>query len=143
MDTETTRAVVKRYDEELYGGGRLEVADQILTEDFVCYGPAAGIRGPEAFKGFVQMLRTAFPDLRFDTETIIADGGKVGRLATMRGTHLGQFRDIPPSGRSVAVRRIDTFRFEGDRIAEVQAFLDHQTFFAELREGSSLAAAPA
>jgi predicted ester cyclase len=60
----------------------------------------------------------------------------------MRGTHLGQFRDIPPSGRSDAVRRIDTFRFEGERIAEVQAFLDHQAFFAELREGSSLAAAP-
>lgn len=140
MDTETSRAVVKRFDEELFGQGQLEVADEILTPDFVFYGPPAGIRGPEAFKGFVQMMLTAFPDLRYEAETVIADGAKVGRLATMRGTHLGDMGGIPPSGRSVAIRRIDTFRFEGDRIAEVQAYLDHQSFFATLREESGVTA---
>lgn len=143
MDNLSPREVVRRFDEELYGGGQLDVADEILTEDFVFYGPPAGIRGPEAFKGFVQMMRSAFPDLRFDTEAVIADGGKVGRLATMRGTHRGEMRGIPPSGRSIAVPRIDTFRFEGDRIAEVQTFLDHQGLFAALREESGSTTTPA
>jgi steroid delta-isomerase-like uncharacterized protein len=111
---------------------RSEVAHEILAEDFVFYGPPAGIRGPGAFKGFVQTLRSALPDLRFETETVIADGAKAARLATMRGTHRGEFRGIPPSGREVAVPRIDAFRFDGDRIAEVQAYLDHQAFFAML-----------
>jgi steroid delta-isomerase-like uncharacterized protein len=130
------REVVKRFDEELFGEGRLDVADEILGEDFVFYGPPAGIRGSEAFKAFVQMMRSAFPDLRYETEAVIADSGKVGRLATMRGTHLGDMRGIPPSGKTIAIPRIDTFRFEGDRIVEVRAYLDHEAFFAELRQES-------
>jgi steroid delta-isomerase-like uncharacterized protein len=133
MPNEIAEAVVRRYDEELYGGGQLSVADEILAPDFVFFGPAAGIRGPEEFKNFVQVMHSAFPDLSFETHQIISDGRKVARVATMRGTHLGDFRGIPPSGRKIAVPRIDTFIVEEGRILEGQAFMDHQAFFELLQ----------
>jgi steroid delta-isomerase-like uncharacterized protein len=137
MPNEIAVDVVRRFDEELYGGGRLSVADEILAPDFVFYGPAAGIHGPDGFKGFVQAMRSAFPDLQFETHQIISDGRKVARVCTMRGTHQGEFRGIPASGQVVAMPRVDTFIVEGDRILEVQTYMDHQAFFALLQTGAA------
>jgi steroid delta-isomerase-like uncharacterized protein len=125
--------VVRRFDEELYGGGQLSVVDEILSPNFVFYGPAAGIHGPDGFKGFVQVMRSAFPDLHFETHQIISDGRKVARVCTMHGTHQSELRGIPASGQVVAVPRIDTFMVEEDRIHEVQTYMDHQAFFALLQ----------
>jgi steroid delta-isomerase-like uncharacterized protein len=133
MPNEIAVDVVRRFDEELYGGGRLSVADEILAPDFVFYGPAAGIHGPDGFKGFVQVMRSAFPDLHFETHQIISDGRKVARVCTMHGTHQGEFRGIPASGQVIAVRRIDTFIVEEDRIHEVQTYMDHEAFFGLLQ----------
>ena len=140
MPNETSVDLVQRFDEELYGGGRLSVADEILAPDFVFYGPAAGIHGPDGFKGFVQVMRSAFPDLQFETHQIISDGRKVARVCTMRGTHQGELRGMPASGQVVALPRIDTFIVEEDRILEVQTYMDHQALFALLQ---SEAAEPA
>jgi steroid delta-isomerase-like uncharacterized protein len=112
---------------------RSEVAHEILAEDFVFYGPPAGIRGPEAFAGFVRMMHSAFPDFRLETHEIIADGAKAARFCTMHGTHQGELRGIAPSGRSVARPRSDTFRIEDGKIREVQAYLDHKALFASLQ----------
>lgn len=133
MPNEIAEDLVRRFDEELYGGEQLSVADDILAPDFVFYGPAAGIHGPDGFKGFVQMMQTAFPDLHFETHQIISDGRKVARVCTMRGTHQGEFRGIPASGQAIAVPRIDTFIVEDTRILEVQTYMDHQAFFALLQ----------
>lgn len=137
MPNEIAVDIVRRFDEELYGGGELAVADEILAPDFVFYGPAAGIHGPDGFKGFVQVMRSGFPDLHFETHQVISDGRKVARVCTMRGTHQGEFRGIPASGQVVAVPRIDTFIVEEDRILEVQTYMDHQAFFALLQTGSA------
>jgi predicted ester cyclase len=120
------RALVQQFDEQLLGQGLLDVADEILTADFVFYGPPTGIHGPEGFKSFVIMLRTAFADLQFERKELIVDGAKAGRHAIMAGTHVGEMRGVPGSGARVAFPRIDTFIFEGDKIKEVRAFLDHQ-----------------
>lgn len=133
------RATVRRFDEELFGG-KLEVADEILDPEFVFYGPAAGIRGPEAFKAFVAAFRAGFPDLRLETVQVIADGDKIGRLAIMHGTHSGEFRGIPAGGAQLNAPRIDGFRFADGRITEVQAHFDHTAFFAALRQEEAVPA---
>ncbi len=61
-------------------------------------------------------MKTAFPDLHLEIQQVISDGRKVARVCTMRGTHQGEFRGILASGQVIAVRRIDTFIVEEDRI---------------------------
>ncbi len=66
----------------------------------------------EAFKGFCTMFAAAFPKFRHDLEDLIAEGDKVVRVGTFRGTHKGEFMGVPASGKSVEMKfaSIDTYR---------------------------------
>ena len=48
------------------------------------------------------MLFTAFPDLQFTIEDMVAEGDFVVVRHTTRGTHQGNFRGIPPTGKQVS-----------------------------------------
>ena len=48
------------------------------------------------------MLFTAFPDLHFTIEDMIAEGDTVVVRYTTRGTHHGNFRGIPSTGKQVS-----------------------------------------
>jgi predicted ester cyclase len=61
------------------------------------------------------MLRTAFPDLHFTIEELVAEGDIVADRLTMSGTHEGPPMGVLPTGRSV---RQDHMRFVRFRDAE-------------------------
>ena len=63
----------RRTYEELLNQGILEVADELIAPDFINHEAPPGMdRGPESMRGLATMLRTAFPDLRFTIEELIA-----------------------------------------------------------------------
>ncbi len=57
--------------------------------------------GPESMQGLATMLRTAFPDLHFTIEELVAEGETVAGHLTMSGTHQGPLMGMPPTGCSV------------------------------------------
>jgi len=127
--TATTNVeVCIRAQRDLIGGGRLELADELIAPGCVDHGMEVGIprgdgapptpRGPEAIKGVSRWLRSAFPDLSYEIEDAFADGDRVALRCTVRGTHQGEFLGHVPTGRSFAVQQIHVFRLEDGRIAE-------------------------
>ena len=70
------------------------------------------------------MLRTAFPDLHYDTEELIAEDDKVVARTTMRGTHTGPFLGIPPTGRRFEQQQIHILRFVDGKAVEHRAVRD-------------------
>ncbi len=52
------------------------------------------------------LLFTAFPDLTSTVEQQTVDGEWVTTRATMRGTHLGAFMGITPTGKAVEIMHI-------------------------------------
>ncbi len=60
----------------------------------------------------------AFPDLEVETHVLIAEGDLVAGRFTGRGTHLGLFQGVPPTGRSWSAGCTGIYRVEDDRIAE-------------------------
>lgn len=131
MSAEENKTLVRRFFDEVFSKGDLAVANEMLTTDFVFYGPAAGVHGPENFIQFTGMLRTAI-DVRFTVEVVIADGDIVSSLSTMSGTHQGEFRGFPPSGKQIAMPRIDNFQITQGKIREVRTTLDHQALMQQL-----------
>ncbi|MFE7394122.1 ester cyclase [Streptomyces sp. NPDC057582] len=76
-------------------------------------------RGAQALKQVWAVLLRAVPDLHVAVEDVIAKGDKVVFRNTVTGTHLGEYRDLPPTGKSVRCNEIFVFRFAGGRIAEI------------------------
>lgn len=134
MTTERNKATVRRYFEEVCNGRRFDVADEIFAADFGSNSPHQhGLSGPErAIHAFQRML-TAFPDIRFSVEELIAEGDNVVVRVTWRGTHQGEFMGIAPTGRPVEVSGVECARFSGDQIvAEGWHYLDHPGLLHQL-----------
>jgi steroid delta-isomerase-like uncharacterized protein len=118
-DEARNKALLRRFYEELWTKGNLEVIPELVAEDFVDHHALPGAPpGREGLAALVTTWRTAFPDMRETVEDLISEGDKVVGRFTMRGTHSGEFMGVPPTGRSVAMSGIDIVRVAGGKIAE-------------------------
>jgi steroid delta-isomerase-like uncharacterized protein len=124
--SEENKALVRRQEEELFGRGSLELADEIYAPDYVGHDPSnpEDVRGLEAAKRAAADYRRAFPDLRVTVEELMAEGDKVAARLRVRGTHLGELDGIAPTGRRVDFTGIVISSIEGGRIAEDWANFD-------------------
>jgi len=126
MQPEENKAVVRRFLEEVFRGGNLELADELFTPDYVLHDFAVPkeMRGPEGMKRYMSMYRAAYPDTSFTIEDQVAEGGKVVTRWTGRGTHQGELMGIPPTGERVTVTGIEFDRVSGGRIEETWVSYD-------------------
>jgi predicted ester cyclase len=126
MSDETTLAANKligrRVLVELWGEGKLEVADELYATEYVDHvgrGPEASrVVGPTGIKQAVTLFRTAFPDLRYTVEAQIAEGELVLSRFSASGTQTGPFMGAPPSGKSVTYTGMDLNRIVRGKIVE-------------------------
>ncbi|MEU5885143.1 ester cyclase [Spirillospora sp. NPDC047279] len=101
------------------------VVDEVVAPDVVFHAPVPmGLSGADALKQVWAVLLTAFPDIRVTTEDVIAQGDKVVFRNTVTGTHRGEYRGLPPTGRPVSYKEIFIVRFAGGRIAEIWGVVD-------------------
>jgi serine phosphatase RsbU (regulator of sigma subunit) len=112
---EENKAIFRRYIEEVWNQGNLEVAD-VIFDRYVSHQPDGSTfeRGPEDVKRFVGEFRSAFPDLRIDIDEQVAEGDKVVIRATLRGTHQGVFRGMAPTGKEIEDKGFTDFRFSSE-----------------------------
>ena len=118
MSTEENKALNRRFWEEVFNQKNLAAIDDLCRADFVYHGASGPIRGSEAFKGFLQMYFSAFPDLHIRIEDQIAEGEKVVVRNTVTGTHQGALMGIAPTGKRVQISSIHVTRFVGSKSVE-------------------------
>jgi predicted ester cyclase len=82
------------------------------------------LSGPESLKGHVVLLRTAFPDLHFTVEDLIADEERVAARVTFGGTHRGVFRGFPPTNKSFVQSQMHMVRLVKGKVVEHWAVRD-------------------
>ncbi len=119
MSAEANKALFRRVVEDIWHQGNLAVVDELFGSDYVYYAPGVPeLRGPDGFKQFVTMVRTAFPDLRFTLEDQIAEEEKVVTRWTARGTHRGELMGIPPTGKQATWTGVIISRIANGKIVE-------------------------
>jgi steroid delta-isomerase-like uncharacterized protein len=122
MSTEANKAVARRTYETFNTAvrtGNFGALEEVLAANTVDHNPTPGqAPGLEGVKQVFGMFRTAFPDLRFTVEDIIAEGDKVVSRITAHGTHKGDFQGIPPTGKQTTQTGIDILRIAGGKVVE-------------------------
>ena len=119
MSTEANKASVRRFYDEVFNKKNRAAIDEFIDPNHVDHAAPPGT--PGGLKGVKQTLNmylTAFPDLHFTVEDIIAEGDKVVTRLTCRGTQQGEFMGIPPTGKQAAVTAIDINRYAGGKSVE-------------------------
>jgi steroid delta-isomerase-like uncharacterized protein len=126
-------AVIKRFLEEVINQGRLEVADEIVEENFVELDPLPGQRqGREGLKEVIAMLRSAFPDMHWVVDESIASDDKVVTRFTWTGTHRANFMGIPATDRHVKVKGVVIDRLSAGMMADSRILMDNVSMLQQL-----------
>jgi steroid delta-isomerase-like uncharacterized protein len=131
---EANKLAFRRAYEEVFNQGNLAVVEEVIAEDFVNREehPATTLPGPEAVRAAATLLRTAFPDLHFTIDELVAEGELVAGRLTMRGTHKGPLLGILPTGRAVEQAQMHFLRFRDGKAVEHWAVRDDAGLLRQL-----------
>jgi steroid delta-isomerase-like uncharacterized protein len=75
---------------------------------------------------------TAFPDFHYDPERLHHADDAIVVEGTFSGTHLGVWRGLPPTGRTVEFPMLIVFPFDGDRMLGERIYFDLSTALRQL-----------
>lgn len=131
---EQNKELVRRAVEQIWNGGNYEIIEEFVSQNFVVHSPAPEeeIRGPENAKQFFIQLREAFPDIRFTIVDQVAEGEKVATHWTATGTHKGDFKGIPPTGKQFKINAIDIDRIVGGKVVDCWSNMDELGLLRQL-----------
>jgi steroid delta-isomerase-like uncharacterized protein len=117
--------LVDRYLSELLNAGDFTRATEILTPDFVFFGPSnpQGLDA-EGFRLFIKETRAAFSNKQFVELDRIEGPDRFALRFRMTGTQDGTFHGVPATGAIIDTEGCDVIYTRGDRIREVHAYFD-------------------
>ncbi len=110
--------VIQRYVDEFLNSDRPGSLEELVDSGYVFHCPNGDLYGPEGARLNLAEMRLAFPDLQMEVEDTVAEGNLVSRRFVLRGTHLGSFMGIEPTGIPVTVPGMAIDRIDDGRIVE-------------------------
>lgn len=89
--------------------------------------------GREGVHGYYTQLLESVPDLQIDVRRCHVAGDTIVVEVVIRGTHLGVWRGLPATGRSLAFPLCGVYTFDqNDRIASERIYYDRATVLRQL-----------
>ena len=98
--SEQNKQIVREYYDRVLNGRDLDAVGDYFADERMIEGVKAG-----CFRYF-----EAFPDLHLALDDLIAEGDRVFLRSTMTGTHDGEYKGIPATGRHIASESAEIFR---------------------------------
>ena len=120
VSAEENKALARRWFEDLFNTGNLEVTDEIIAPEHVNHDPTLPDipTGPEGQKQIVNLYRGAFTNAHISVEDQLAEGDRVVTRWTGSGTHQGELMGVAPTGNQVRITGITINRVSGGKIVE-------------------------
>ena len=122
MPAKENETLVRRANDEVWNQGKVDVIDELYTEDFVLHDMGQDYHGREAYKQYVREAHAILPDLHSTIDDLIITESAAITRWTLQGTHKGELRVgdkvISPTGKRVVIHGITWNRVANGRIAE-------------------------
>jgi len=110
--------------------GDMDKFGDLYVEDYIDH--TVETRGIEEYKQAYLAIKKAFPDITVKIEDTVVEGDKIAARYTARGTHLGEFMGIQPTGKTFEMSEITIKRTKGGRLAESWAIPDFISLLQQL-----------
>jgi steroid delta-isomerase-like uncharacterized protein len=116
--SEDNKAVVRRFVNEVFAGGRTEAIDELVAAEFVSATFGITEDGRERLKAATQRVHGALDDVAFVIEDLVAEGDLVAIRLTASATPKGEFMGVPAAGKAYTIGELHLFRLAGGQIVE-------------------------
>jgi predicted ester cyclase len=141
VSTDDNKQVVAEFVLRCQDQHDLAFADDVFHPQFLNhYRPdgrdlPSGERPAAGFQTFYGFLLQAFPDATMEINEQLAERDLVATRKTLRGTHLGELWDLPPTGNRVEFEFIDIFRVADGKLIEHWTSMDLGALRAQCAPG--------
>lgn len=108
-----------------------KVVSEISTPELVVHDTEGDLHYEDFIQSNISLL-TAFPDISFSVEDMVAEGDKVAIRAIGRGTHTQPYGGMPPTGKKVELGMIGIGRFVDGKMVEVWRISDRLGMMKQL-----------
>lgn len=125
----TEEAAVRTYWRDVWTEGDVSGVGVFYAPTFLLNGEETTT---EEFAEGVVAWRAHFPDFGVSVDQLVSCRDTVVTRVLYRGTHKGDFKSVPATGRSIEVSGIDIFRFRDDKVTEHWHEADHLEMFRQL-----------
>jgi steroid delta-isomerase-like uncharacterized protein len=127
--------LIERFYKDVIESGNLDLIDELAADSYVDHEEALPGQPPgkDGVKYFVNMMRSAFPDIKVkEIEPALTDGNMEACHVVLTGTHRGELGGIPASGKSVEFDCTDIIRVEGGKVAEHWGTTDNLSLMRQI-----------
>jgi len=137
----SNKAVAQRYIDEFWNLDRLDVADELFSEDHKYHDPNVPDlpTGAAGVKERGRMYKAAVPGRVAEIHEWIGEGETVVCSWTYVGKHSGPLGEIAPTNREVTIPGVHIWHFRSGRIAESWVMWDRLGLLEQLDPASPAA----
>jgi predicted SnoaL-like aldol condensation-catalyzing enzyme len=114
--SEARKQIAFRILNEIFNEGTLSVIDETCSKNIVVHNPRVpdGLKGIEAFKGFVKDFLWAFRDIHLHVDELHAEGDMADAHTTFTATNRAPFLGSPATQKEVSTEPVFFFKFGPD-----------------------------
>jgi steroid delta-isomerase-like uncharacterized protein len=124
MSPEDAKAAVQGWI-EAFNGRDFDASAELVAPEYVRHDAnLPDVVGPQAEIEFLKGVLAAFPDLHFTVEQMVIEDGIVVTRLQGRGTHQGEFLGVQPTGRTVSLLSMETYRVADGKLVEQWVVMD-------------------
>lgn len=132
MSTETNKATVRRFLDQVLNEQRHDLTEEFLTDNVEFHGSGQSLIGLSEVTEWFAMMEAAFPDWQATIIDVVAEGDKVAVRLNHKGTHLGEMQGIPATGNTVNQESMSFYHLINGKIDESRLTIDNLIFMQQL-----------
>jgi steroid delta-isomerase-like uncharacterized protein len=132
MATEMSPFVQKLVD--AYNKRSLDEFDALLTDDVVLVRDEEKAHGLKEFKGVLERLQRAFPDIEYRVQDVIMAGDKIVMRWEAKGTHKGEYLGVAATNRPMSYTGITIYELRDGKIARIYVTADLLSLLRRMRD---------
>ena len=125
MTSHDHKFIIRKLYREFLEQGNVSIADELLDHNYIEHDPFPGMEpNIEGAKKTIAAVHSSLGNIKANIQEMIAEGNTVAVRLVITATHIGDFMGVPPTNRTLNIRRMDFFRFNDGRITESWMFRD-------------------
>jgi predicted ester cyclase len=144
MGIDGNKALARRFYEEVWDAGNVDVANEVFAVDYVRHDLPSGEAEPggSGQATIARQFRAAFPDFRMRVNLVLAEDDLVAGRWTTERTNTGSWGGRPPTGRRATFAGVNIFRIRDGKVVELWNHRDDLGLMEQLGAEIYAGAAP-
>ena len=120
------------YTDRIWNKKELTCMEELVSPHCIIHSLLGDFFGFIPLKKVVNTWLVGFPDLMVKNSFVVSENNMVVIKWDASGSHLGEFKGVKPTAKSVAYSGVTIYRIDNSQIAEYWAYTDMQHLLQQI-----------